>query len=132
METFLHLVFAALVTTVAWFIAGAALYMNPFTARIYKKHSKHASMRHFPTQGKYLAGVFLIAGLVPIILSRIAYDLITPIGVIGFWLLLAGVRIIPRLCDMWMQTSYPEELLLVELANGIILSFVTAFMFSVL
>lgn len=45
---------------------------------------------------------------------------------LGFGLLLAGLRMLPRFFDMYMQTSYPNVLLVIELVNGTILSFVAA------
>jgi len=47
-----------------------------------------------------------------------------------FSLILIGVRIIPRFLDMWIQTNYPEKLLLVELINGTIGSLITAFVLT--
>jgi hypothetical protein len=132
MEGTFQIIYVSVITTIVWFIIGGILYMNPIISKIYKKYNKHPSMKHFSSQRKYLIGVFLIAGFIPIFLSYIAYSFISPINVFAFGMILSGVRIIPRLCDMWMQTSYPNKILTIELINGIILSFVIAFMFSIL
>lgn len=118
----------AFLVTVVWFVVGGFLYMNPFTAKIYKKFQRHRSMKRWKTQPRYLIGVFLVAGFMPNLLITITHSFIPGLGVLGFGLLLVGVRIVPRLCDMWMQTSYPDKILAIELMNGIVLSFVTAFM----
>lgn len=128
----MHIIYISIVTTIVWFIAGGIVYMNPFVAKIYKELHNHPSMKHFSSQGKYLANVFLVAGLIPIIFCAIIYINIGPISFLKFGVLLSFVRIIPRLCDMWIQTSYPNKLLVIELTNGCILSFVIAYMFSVL
>jgi hypothetical protein len=128
-----HILVVAFATTVAWFAVGGVVYMNPFVARIYRKYHTHPSMKHFATQSQYLSGVFVIAGFVPILLTTVAYEmLLAPMYWVSLGILLAAVRIVPRLCDMWMQTSYPNVLLLIELINGMILSFVIAYMLTVL
>jgi len=128
----LQIVYATIITSIVWFIVGGILYMNPFIAKIYKKYHKHPSMKHFSSQKNYLIGVFSVAGLIPILLSYIAFQFLQPISWILFGSILFLVRIIPRFCDMWMQTSYPNKILFIELINGLILSFVISFMFSIL
>ena len=131
-ENILHIIYITIITTIVWFIVGGAVYMNPLTAKIYKKYEKHPSMKKWKTKTKYLTGVFFVAGLIPILLIAIAYQYLTPINWLLFGLILFGIRIIPRFCDMWMQTAYPNKILLIEIVNGLILSFVIAFMFSIL
>jgi hypothetical protein len=128
----LQILWVTLITSIVWFIVGGIVYMNPWVAKIYAKYRKHPSMKHFKTQGQYLVGVFLVAGFLPIFLIAIAYQFIRPIDWILLGFILVAVRIFPRLCDMWMQTSYPNKLLQIELINGVILSFVIAYMFSIL
>jgi hypothetical protein len=111
-------------------MVGGALYMNPFTAKIYKKYQSHPSMKIWTNQKKYLTGVFLVAGFIPNLFIITTYQFLAPISVMNLSLILFGVRIIPRMCDMWMQTSYPNKILLVELINGAILSFVISFMIT--
>jgi len=127
-----QLIYTSIITTAVWFILGGILYMNPFIAKIYKKYHKHPSMKHFSNQKNYLTGVFFVAGFIPIILILFAYQFIVPINWIIFGFILFMFRIIPRFCDMWMQTSYPNTLLIIELINGLILSFIIAFMFQLI
>jgi len=131
MENVLYILYASLITTVVWFIAGGILYMNPVIAKIYKKYKSHPSMKVWSSQPKYMAGVFFVAGFVPVLLIAIAYSFISPISVIAFGLIISGVRIIPRFCDAWSQTSYPNTILIIELVNGVILSFVIVYMLSI-
>jgi len=126
----LTIIIAALITTIVWFVAGAVVYMNPPVAKVFKKYQKHPSMKSWGTQGKYLWNTFLIAGLIPNILIAIVFIILAPISWVTFALILFAVRIVPRGCDMYMQTSYPNKLLVIEMVNGLILSFVTAYMLS--
>ncbi len=131
MEHGLYIFYASFITTVVWSVAGGILYMNPVVAKIYKKHKSHPSFKIWSSQTKYLAGAFIVAGFIPILLIAIAYSFISPISIIAFGLILSGVRIIPRFCDAWSQTSYPNPILAIELVNGCILSFVIAYMLSI-
>lgn len=40
--------------------------------------------------------------------------------------ILVGVKIIPRLFDMYLQSTYPNKLLTIEFINGVIGSFIMA------
>ncbi len=122
----------SLIISVAWFVAGGVLYMNPFVAKIYDKNKSHPSMKNWSTQGKFLIGTFFVAGFIPILLTTIAYQYIKPLDFVILALILIGVRIIPRACDAWMQTSYPNVILLIELINGAILSVLIAYFLTVL
>jgi hypothetical protein len=83
-------------------------------------------MKHWPTQKAYLTVTFLVAGFIPNSIAVAVYLLLPAVGWVWFGLGLFGVRIIPRFCDAWVQTSYPKALLLIEVVNGFILSLVTA------
>lgn len=128
----LHFSYTTILTSIVWFIIGSALYMNPFIAKIYKKFHIHPSMKHFSSQKNYFLGIFFIAGLIFILLTNIAYVFLVPISRGLFGCILFIVRIIPILCYMWIQTSYPNVILFIELINGLLLSFVITFMFSIL
>ncbi|MBU2028536.1 hypothetical protein KJ761_01435 [Patescibacteria group bacterium] len=130
MENILHILYTAVITTIVWFLVGGVLYMNPLVAKIYQQYADHPSMKKWPTHGQYFTGVFFVSGFIPILLITMAYAYIGPLNFIILGLILSGVRIIPRLCDMWMQTSYPNRLLQIELVNGVILSFVIAYVFT--
>jgi hypothetical protein len=130
MENIGQIFYTATLATVVWFLAGGILYLNPPVAEIYKKYADHPSMKKWPTRGQYFTRVFFIAGFAPILFITAAYAHIGHLNFVAFGLILSGVRIIPRLCDMWTQTAYPNKILLIELINGIILSFVIAYMLA--
>lgn len=121
-----------LIVSIAWFVAGGMLYMNPVVAKIYKKYSEHQSMKKWPTQKKYMLNMYVLAILIPSIIASFAYAFLTPISIVNFALLLIGIRMIPRLFDMYMQTCYPNKLLIIELINGSLLSLLAACLFSLL
>ena len=128
----IHILYLTILTTAVWFAVGGILYMNPLVAKVYRGFQNHPSVKTWKLQSRYLLGVFCIAGLIPIFFIAVVFEFIQPVNWILFGFLLCGVRIIPRCCDMWMETSYPNRLLLIELINGVILSVVIALMFSVL
>jgi len=132
MENILHTLLAGVIVSIAWFIAGGILYMNPLVAGIYKKFEDHPAMKKWDNQKKYLLYMYLIGALIPSILFSFVYEFISPIGIIPFGLILVGVKIIPRFFDMWIQSSYPNKLLAVEIVNGTILCFMAAGIFHVL
>ena len=97
--------------------------MNPFVAKIYKKHETSPSMKKWKSQKSYLSMMYLLGILVPSLIAAFFFYYLAPISVLSFGLLLVGIRMLPRFFDMYMQTSYPNVLLLIELVNGTILSF---------
>ena len=132
MENVLHALLAGCIVSIAWFIAGGILYMNPFVAKVYKKIEDHPGMKKWDNQKKYLTYMYLIGALIPCLIFSFVYESISPVSVLHFALILVGVRIIPRFVDMWMQSSYPNTLLFIEIINGTILSFMAAFLLQVL
>lgn len=100
--------------------------MNPLVAKIYKKYDRHPSMKSWQSQQKYLSVVFLLGILVPSFAITFFFYYLAPISFLAFALLLTLIRMVPRFCDMYIQTSYPNVLLAIELVNGTILSFVAA------
>lgn len=129
----INIIFAGLVAAIVWFIVGAILYMNPIIAKIYKKHSKSAAMKTWKDPKKYMTSMFLVGALIPCLLFAAAYSFIKSAlpstflqNIFYFGMLLVTIRIIPRFFDMWIQTSYPDRLLAIEMFNGIIGSFVIA------
>ena len=106
--------------------------MNPLVAKVYRGFQNHPSVKTWKIQWEYLLGVFFIAGFIPIFFIDVIYEYLSPVNGVLFGFLLCGVRMIPRCCDMWMQTSYPDTLLFIELVNGVMLSVVIALMISLL
>ena len=128
-----HILWSGLLVSIAWFILGGALYVNPVVAKIYKSFGEHPGMKKWPNQKKYMLYMYLGGALVPGIIFAAVYAFLAPVlgGSLGlntlyFGLILVFVRILPRFFDMWIQSSYPNKLLVIEIVNGAILSFVAA------
>jgi hypothetical protein len=117
----------AIIITIIWFIVGGVVYMNPLVAKIYKKYENHPAMKKWPSKGKYLLSTLLIAGFIPILGIIIIYNYISPLNTLYLGLLLIIIRVVPRLCDTWVQTSYPNKIIFIELINGSILSLIIAY-----
>ncbi len=122
------------ITSLVWFVIGGVLYMNPLVAGIYKKNEKHPGVKKWKNIKEYLLKMYVFGTLIQCLIFTLIYTFINPIlptnivsKTIIFGLILIGIKIYPRLSDMWLQTTYPNELLLVEFINGTIGSFVIAF-----
>ena len=127
------------VASIIWFIIAGILYMNPFVAKIYKKHENSPGFKKWNDTKKYLINTFIFAVLIQCLLFAFVYSFIQPVLpesivliTLYFGLILVAVKIIPRLFDMWMQSSYPNTLLTIELIIGAIGSFVIAFVFAMM
>ncbi|MBU1167047.1 hypothetical protein KKC60_01405 [Patescibacteria group bacterium] len=130
MENIIHTLLAGFIVSIAWFIAGGILYMNPVVKKIYSKFENNPGMKKWGDQKKYLLSMYFVGALIPSLIFSFVYTLISPISILYFGLILVGVRIMPRFFDMWIQSSYPNKLLFVEIINGSILSFIAAIIFS--
>ena len=127
-----NIILGGFLASVAFFIAGSALYMNPYIAGIYNKYKDHRSMKKWPTRGKYLGSMYGFI-LVQCLIFAFVYAFVAPVfpeglllQTIYFGLILTGIKIVPRALDMFMQTCYPNKLLLIEFINGTIGSFIIA------
>ncbi len=120
-----------IVVGVAHFIVVGVLYMNPLVARIYKEAWGHAALRVWENQREYLikmfAGtqveIFVLTGAY-LYLRRFFPD---PGGLgsaVVIACILSATRVYPRFWNMLIQTTYPFRLLIVELVNGTIGTFV--------
>jgi hypothetical protein len=49
-------------------------------------------------------------------------------GALALGVLFAAIRVYPRFWNMWIQTTYPTRLLVIEIINGTIGSLVVAFL----
>jgi hypothetical protein len=132
MENIPYTLLIGFIVSIAWFIAGGILYMNPLVAKLYKKFEDHPGMKKWDNQKKYLTYMYLLGALIPCLIFAFIYESLSPIGIVHFGLIFLGIRIIPRFVDMWMQSSYPTKILGIEIVNGTILSFMAAALFSVL
>lgn len=124
------------VASVAWFVVGGALYMNPFTAKIYKDAEGSPGLKKWPSVPKYI-GLQYVGILAQCLLWAFVFTLVRsalPEGVlvkgIMFGLIIVAVKIFPRFVDMWIQSTYPNKLLAVEFVNGTIGGFIIGLVFT--
>jgi len=128
---------AGIAATIVWFVIGAIVYMNPFVTKIYKKFEDNPSVKNRKDVKTFIINTFVFSILIQCFLFAFIYLYIKPIlpgtlilNTLFFGLILIAVKIIPRLLDMYVQSKYPNILLIIELINGTIGSFVIAFIFA--
>jgi small-conductance mechanosensitive channel len=128
---------AGIAATIVWFIIGAVVYMNPFVAKIYKKYENDPSVKNRKDVKTFIINTFVFSVLIQCFLFAFVYLYIKDVlpgtlilNTFYFGLILIVVKIIPRLFDMYVQSKYPNTLLIIELINGAIGSFVIAFVFA--
>ncbi|OHD18479.1 MAG: hypothetical protein A2086_13365 [Spirochaetes bacterium GWD1_27_9] len=114
------------------FIIVGILYQNPIVAKIYKDTSSHPGVKKWDNKLKYIISMFLGTQLEVYIISVGFIFLISILGktitntlILGF--IISGIRVYPRFWNMWIQSSYPNKLLIIEFINGTIGSFVIVF-----
>ena len=125
--------------TIVWFIVGAVVYMNPFVAKIYKKYENDPSVKNRKDVKAFIINTFVFNILIQCFIFAFVYLYIQAIlpgtlilNTLYFGVILIVIKIIPRLFDMYVQSKYPTTLLIIELINGAIGSFVIAFVFALL
>ena len=126
MVNILQILLSGFIVSIAWFIIGSILYTNPTITKIYKSFEKHPGMKKWESKIKYIITMYFTGALIPSLIMAFVYEFISPVSILHFGLILFGLRIIPRFFDMWIQSSYPNKLLYIEIVNGTILSFVAA------
>lgn len=137
METnILSIILAGIAAAIIWFVIGGGLYMNPIVAKIYKDAEKSPGLKKWSNLPRYVGFQFL-GILLQCLLWAFVFVFMKPIlpeeillsGLV-FGLVLFVVKIIPRAYDMWIQTTYPNNLLFIEFINGTIGSFIIALVFA--
>lgn len=124
--------------SLVWFIVGGVLYMNPFVAKIYADASKSPGLKKWANVSKYLSFQFY-GVLAQCLIWSFVFSFVKPVlpeGIVMkgliFGIILVAVKIIPRYIDMWIQSTYPNKLLVIEFINGSIGSFVIGAVFAYL
>ena len=116
----------AVAGVIHFFLIGL-LYGNPIVNRIYEEaQEKEAGVRKWPSKGNYLFTQFLGTQIEIYILTLVFLWLRPMIGWNGltgaliFGVMLAAIRVYPRFWNMWIQSTYPRNLLKLEVVNGTI------------
>lgn len=135
----LQTILGGFLASIAWFIIGGIFYMNPIVAKIYKKFENSPGFKKWKDTKKYLVNMYVFGILIQCLLFAFVYAFIKPIlpgalalNTIFFGLILVAVKIVPRLFDMWLQSTYPNKLLAIEFVNGVIGSFAIAFILALI
>ncbi|MBU1177779.1 hypothetical protein KJ903_01020 [Patescibacteria group bacterium] len=133
MAEFLQVLIAGFVASLVWFVLGSVLYVNPLIAKIYKKRESSPGFKVWQSQPKYIITMYFVGALIPCLILAFVYSFLSPaftgsliLKTLCLGLIIASVRMIPRFFDMWIQTTYPDTLLTIEIVNGTILSFAAA------
>ncbi len=117
---------AGFIASLIWFFIGGILYTNPIVARIYKAAEVSPGLKKWASIPKYLflqyVGILIQCLLWAVVFAFIRPVLLTDALSAGltFGLILVALKMIPRLYDMWIQSTYPNNLLIIEFINGTI------------
>jgi hypothetical protein len=109
------------------FVVIGILYGNPLTDRISARaEAESPAVKKWPSKVKYFVTQFF-GTQVEVYILTFAFVWLRPmVGLSGFvgglllGLLFAAIRVYPRFWNMWIQTTYPFRLLLIEVVNGTI------------
>lgn len=112
------------------FMVVGILYGNPFIDRIYQSaQSTDPGVRKWTSKGKYLLFQFLGTQIEVFILA-LGFFWLRPVipgsgvsGALPLAFLFAAIRVYPRFWNMWIQSTYPNRLLMIEFINGTISTF---------
>lgn len=123
-----------LVVGVIHFVVLGGLYGNPFIDRFYRNAQQNEpGVRRWPNKAGYMLRMFL-GTQVEIYILVAAYLWLRPhvpgegyMEALVFAVVFAGIRVYPRFWNMWIQSTYPNPLLLIEAINGTISTFVVVF-----
>ncbi len=113
------------------FIIVGILYQNPFVASMYKEaeDKKLPGYRIWENKKRYLLSMFLGTQVEVFILTfgYLFFKDYLPFlpfkTAIIISVLFTTVRVYPRFWNMWIQSTYPNKLLVVEIINGTISTF---------
>lgn len=107
------------------FVFIAAAYGNPIVDRISAQaEASSPAVKQWPSKPRYFVTQFL-GTQVEVYIMTLGFvwlrPLVGPPGYAGALLLgslFAAIRVYPRFWNMWVQTTYPNRLLAVEVVNG--------------
>lgn len=120
-------------TIVVWFVLAGALYENPITKSVLAGEREHPGVRRWASQTRMLVLQLAFGVGVPSLVFAGAYALVRPALPTATWAaattfgaLLIGLRVLPRLADMALLSTYPRRHLVVDTVNGVVTSLAIA------
>jgi len=129
-------VLAIVVTHVISFVLLSLLYGNPLIRKIYDKYKDEPVMKKVDSPGKWMLSMFIF-GLFEVLFAGLIFYIAANVLPGSGWLkglyfglLLSGVRVYSRFVNMYLLTSYPNSLHIIEFVNGVIGSIVMGLRFS--
>ncbi|MFC1705941.1 hypothetical protein ACFL59_03850 [Planctomycetota bacterium] len=124
-----------LASVVAWgtvvgvihYVVLGAAYGNPWVDRLYRQaQAEEPGVKAWESRTRYLLYMFL-GTQVEVYALSLGYFWLRPAvsleglpGTALLGLLFAAIRVYPRFWNMWIQSTYPNRLLGIEFANGVI------------
>ncbi len=129
MNLILQILIWGAVTGVIHFIIASALYQNPFIAKIYTDAGELPGVKKWPDKKKYIISmvlgtqveVFILTAAFLFIRQYLPFSSWSNTLILGAFF--SGIRVYPRFWNMWIQSTYPNNLLVVEFINGILSTF---------
>ena len=122
------------------FIALSALYQNPFAAKHYKKarDANCPALKKWPDQKGYIlrmalgtqVEIFILTASFLILRRYLPFSPWATTFALGT--IFTGIRVYPRFWNMWIQSSYPNDLLAVEFVNGVLGTFIVVISLNLL
>ena len=109
------------------FVFLGIVYGNPIVDKLYSRaQANEPSVKKWPAKGRYLLTQFL-GTQIEVFLITTSYLWLRPLiqieglsGALILGLLIALLRAYPRFWNMWIQSTYPNKLLAIELVAGTI------------
>lgn len=139
MNWILEILLKGLIVGIIHYIIVGILYMNPIIDRIYKDAQKeYPSVKMRNSTSDYLTKQFLGTQIEIWIITASYFFLKQYLPFsnieIGIYLgiIFSGIRIYERFWNMYIQTTYPKKLLLIEFINGIIGTFIITISLSLM
>jgi hypothetical protein len=106
------------------FVVIAVLYANPITDKLSRDLEAGPAVKQWPSKPRYFLTQFLGTQVEVYILTTGFLWLRPSIAEAGYGgalllgALLTATRVYPRFWNMWIQTTYPNRLLAIEVING--------------
>jgi len=127
----MELVVYGLLVGLGHFLVLSVLYQNPFIAKFYKQATTpESAVKVWESPKKYV--LYMASGTqIEVFFITAAYLFFqlyvaepTFYNALLLSILFTGLRVYPRTFLMWIQTDYPNKLLLIETINGTIGTFI--------